>query len=423
MLWIIWSISLLGLIYCAYHAYIILRGSLTKLDPIPYARPEKRLAVVIPARNEARVVGGLVSSLKRQHYPKALYDIYVVPNNCTDDTEAAARKAGARILHCQSPVHSKGEVLSATFERLLKAPEKYDGFIIFDADNVADRGFLQAANNALCAGYQVGQAYRDSKNPNDSWVAGCTSVFFWFMNRLFNQPRAALGLSSPLNGTGILIGAQMLRQHGYRTFALTEDLEFTAQCALAGVKIAWMPEAITYDEQPIKFKDSWTQRRRWAAGTRQCLVKYGLPLYKKAGKSRICLDVALHFSGVVVQMLSLIPGILTAVLLGMEIAADPMRGLGHALAALVLWVCGCVLGGMALVLLVCLLEKKFCRERLVDMAAMGWYLLTWLPANIVGNLLPAPKWKEIPHVSQADISQCDGSGREMPLRKKETETL
>lgn len=160
-----------------------------------------------------------------------------------------------------------------------------------------------------------------------------------------------------------------------------------------------------------------------AAGTRQCLVKYGLPLYKKAGKSRICLDVALHFSGVVVQMLSLIPGILTAVLLGMEIAADPMRGLGHALAALVLWVCGCVLGGMALVLLVCLLEKKFCRERLVDMAAMGWYLLTWLPANIVGNLLPAPKWKEIPHVSQADISQCDGSGREMPLRQKETETL
>ena len=423
MLWIIWSITLLGLAYCAYHGYIILRGSLTKLSPIPWAKPEKRLAVVIPARNEGRVVGGLVSSLKRQRYPQHLYDVYVVPNNCSDDTEAAARQAGARILHCRGEVHSKGGVLSDAFEQLLKAPEPYDGFIIFDADNVADSGFLQAANDALCAGYQVGQAYRDSKNPSDSWVAGCTSVFFWFMNRLFNQPRAALGLSCPLNGTGILIGARMLRQHGYHTFALTEDLEFTAQCALAGEKIAWMPRAVTYDEQPAKFKDSWTQRRRWAAGTRQCLVKYGLPLYKKAGKSRICLDLALHFSGVAVQMLGLIPGILTLALLAMEIAADPGTGLVRALAALALWVCGCALGGAALVLLVCLLEKKLSRERWVDMAAMGWYLLTWLPANIVGYLLPAPKWKEIPHVSQVDISQCGNKDRDMPLRQKETETL
>ena len=423
MQWVIVIITLLGLVYCGYHAYIIIRGSLTRLEPIPYAQPVKRIAVVIPARNESRVVAGLVSSLKRQRYPVSLYDVYVVPNNCTDDTEAVARRAGARIIHCQTDVRSKGDVLHVTFERLLRAPEKYDAFVIFDADNIVDGGFLQAANNALCAGYQVGQAYRDSKNPDDSWVAGCTSIFFWFMNRLFNQPRAALGLSSSLNGTGILVGADMLRRNGYKTFALTEDLEFTAQCALAGEKIAWMPEAITYDEQPIKFKDSWTQRRRWAAGTRQCLMKYGMPLYRQARKSRVCRDVALHFTGVVVQMASLIPGILTVVLLIQAIASNPAQGLWQALWAAVLSVASCVLGGVAFVLLVCLLEHKFTRARLVDMAAMGWYLLTWLPANIAGNLLPAPKWKEIPHVSQTDISQCDHKDCEMPFQQKETETL
>ena len=240
--------------------------------------------------------------------------MYVVPNNCTDDTEAAARQAGGPHPALPGPeVHSKGGVLSAAFERLLKAPEPYDGFIIFDADNVADSGFLQAANDALCAGYQVGQAYRDSKNPSDSWVAGCTSVFFWFMNRLFNQPRAALGLSSP---------PERHRHPHRRPDAAPARLPHLRPHRGPGVHRPVRPgrgedrldapRPSPTTSSPAKFKDSWTQRRRWAAGTRQCLVKYGLPLYKKAGKSRICLDLALHFSGVAVQMLGLIPGILTA---------------------------------------------------------------------------------------------------------------
>lgn len=380
-------------------------GQFEKLDPIPSARAQKKIAVLIAARNEEKVIGNLVSSLKKQRYPDRLYDIYVIPNNCTDHTAQAAQDAGARVMFCESPVHSKGDVLHEVFERLLQAGEGYDGFIIFDADNLVDGGFLQAANDALCAGYQVGQGYRDSKNPDDSWVAGCTSVFFWFMNRLFNRTRAAMGLSCPLNGTGILIGADFLRRHGYKTFALTEDLEFTAQCALAGEKIAWMPRAITYDEQPIKFKDSWTQRRRWAAGTRQCLVSYGAALYRQAGKSRISRDVALHFSGVVVQMLSLIPGLLTVWMLAAGIFANPAQGLMNAAIAAGLSLAGCFFGGAAFVLLICLLEKKMCARRVVDMLTMGWYLLTWLPANIAGNLFKAPKWKEIPHVSQVRIDE------------------
>ena len=61
-------------------------------------KPRTRFAVVVAARNEEAVIGGLVKSVLAQDYPPELRDVYVVPNNCTDGTEAAALSAGARII-------------------------------------------------------------------------------------------------------------------------------------------------------------------------------------------------------------------------------------------------------------------------------------------------------------------------------------
>jgi cellulose synthase/poly-beta-1,6-N-acetylglucosamine synthase-like glycosyltransferase len=169
-------------------------------------------------------------------------------------------------------VHSKGEVLRWTFEELLSGEKKYDAFCIFDADNVADGGFFQAVNNALAAGYGVAQGYRDSKNPDDNWVAGCTSIFFWFMNRFFNHARFAMNMSASLNGTGIMFSADTIRKIGFDTCTLTEDQEFTGICALNGVKIGWMEDAITYDVNP---SPSGTRSCSAGAGVRaRCSVSY-----------------------------------------------------------------------------------------------------------------------------------------------------
>ena len=67
--------------------------------------------------------------------------------------------------------------------------------------NIADPDFFAQANLALCRGSHVAQGYRDSKNPGDGWVAGGTSIFYWFMSSLYNRSRANMGLSANLNGT------------------------------------------------------------------------------------------------------------------------------------------------------------------------------------------------------------------------------
>ena len=402
-------IGALGFVYGFYHVYIAIAGSLKKYTPIAYAQPSKRIAAVIPARNEEKVVGLLVDSLKKQRYPSELLDIYVVANNCTDDTAGSAKNAGANVLTCDPAVQSKGDVLRCAFNQLLNGDVSYDAFVVLDADNLVNGGFMQAVNNALCAGYQVGQAYRDSKNPDDGWVAGCTSMFFWYMNGLFNRTRATLGMSASLNGTGIMIGEKFLRRYGYHVQTLTEDLELTAQCALDGERIAWLEDAVTYDEQPITFRDSLSQRRRWAAGTRQCVRLYLVKLYKNAVKSQACRDVALHFSGVFPQCLGVIPAIYTIYRLVLNIIKDPAKGSVQALYALGAVALFFFLGGIASSLLVCLLEKKLTKKRVADSMMMGVYLVTWIFTNLIGYLWIAPKWVEIPHVSNVNIDHCEQS--------------
>lgn len=397
--------TLIGGAYMCYHGYVAIAGNLKPLKPIAYATPNCRFAVVIPARNEARVVPQAVDSLLKQNYPRALFDVYVVPNNCTDDTAGAARDAGARVMTCEEEVHSKGEVLHHTFRKLLNGPEQYDAFIILDADNIVDGGFLQASNNAYEAGYQVGQSYRDSKNPDDNWISGCTSLFFWFMNRLFNHPRASLGLSASLNGTGIMMSAQFLRKNGYDTTTLTEDLEMSAQCALAGERIAWMPDAITYDEQPRSLKDSFTQRRRWAAGTKQCAKKYLKALFRDGRHNRLSFDVGMHFLGVYAMVLGTVPAVLTVASLVQKIVADPASGLIDSAIALLAAIAGCLLLSMAMTYVVCGLEGKLSKKRWREALTMGWFFVTWAPANLLGYLWRPPTWVEIPHTVEMAIDE------------------
>ena len=171
-------LTAITLAYGVYYIAIGILGSLRKRRVVPSARPRKKLAVLIAARNEESVIGECVASLKAQRYPDRLYDIYVFPNNCTDDTAGAAQRAGARVICPDVPIRSKGDVLFFAFERLLDAPEHYDGYLIFDADNIVDEQFLKRANDALLSGVHAAQGYRDSKNPHANWIAGSTSIFF-----------------------------------------------------------------------------------------------------------------------------------------------------------------------------------------------------------------------------------------------------
>lgn len=387
--------GILSTLFTLYYAVVCLGGVLLrKRAKRPTHPAQKRIAAVIPARNEAAVVGKLVESLLAQKYPRRLFDIYVVPNNCDDDTEDAALAAGARILHVDGPIHAKGDVLRGAFAQL-SATGRYDAYCVFDADNLADPMFFQNVNDALVEGYPVAQGYRDSKNPYDNWVSGSMSAFFWFMSRLYNESRCRLGMSSHLNGTGFMVSDEVVRAIGWDTHSLTEDLEFSALCALHGYRIGWMPEARIYDEQTTGFWVSCVQRRRWTAGSLQCMRRYVPRLLKK--HTVASLDIAMLFMGNLLCIIGLVPAVGTALGLLPFFISHPWRILALVLLGAAYYLACC--GGAALLYRV---EDRLNRRAIPGVFGFPLFLVTWMPINMYACLTPPPRWKAIRHVRDMD---------------------
>ena len=249
-------------------------------------QPEKlhRYAVLVAARNEEIVIGNLIESLRQQDYPSELVDIYVMADNCTDHTAEAARKAGAKVYERVNREEiGKGYVMHDLFEHLKEDGlfTQYDGFFIFDADNVLRENYISEMNRCFSDGYQLVTGYRNSKNFGDNWLTAGVGLWFLRESRYLNYPRYLIGSSSAIGGTGFCFAREVIEKYGgWQFFTLTEDLEFTSRLVSDGIRIGFCREAELYDEQPGQFRQSWRQRLRWSRGYLQMLHRYGLKLFR-----------------------------------------------------------------------------------------------------------------------------------------------
>ena len=261
---LVWIINMFWL-----YQFVISITSLIKFKEKPMLTDkEHRFIIALPANNEESVIGNLIKSLQMQDYNKALYDIYVIADNCTDGTANVARENGAIVYErFDEDKKTKGYALNWFLDKMKDKKDDYDALLVFDADNVVDKNFLNVMNKKLCQGEVLVQGYRDIKNPTDTWVSGGYAIFYWTMNRLYHLARYNMGLSPLINGTAFMVKWDILIDEGWNTKTLTEDIEFALINISKGVKLGWAKDAIVYDEQPLTFKQSWKQRERWSVRT------------------------------------------------------------------------------------------------------------------------------------------------------------
>lgn len=396
------------LIYGIYYAATAM-NSYRKIRKIPKAEPQKRIAAIVPARNEAAVIGNLIQSLKDQDYPADLLDIIVIPNNCTDNTQEVAERCGARILPCSVPVKSKGEVLHFAFNHMVNGSmDDYDAFCVFDADNLVHPGFIKSMNDALVDGARIAQGYRDSKNPTDSWISSCHSIYYFSVNGFFNRARMALGWSAALNGTGFMVSREYLQDHGFNTYTMTEDIEYTAQAvADFGERIIWVPDAVTYDEHPLSFKESWTQRRRWTVGTVQCFCRYFKSLLCLGVKdSPSCIDILILFCAPVMQIVGTIPVValwLNILMMRMNVDSWIMFGVVSLISCIASY-----LFTMFAAWLIVKSEHKLAKTYWKGILTFGIFIMSWLPIGLISLVKPNCGWKPIKHTRNLDLSDVMG---------------
>ena len=407
-----WILSFLFTIYVAYYAVFALL-SFKRSKKIKLCAPQNRFAIVIAARNEECVIGNLVESLKAQDYPSDLYDIFVVPNNCTDHTADAAKAAGAQILECRVPVKSKGDVLEDVFDQLLTSGD-YDAFCVFDADNLVHADFLKSMNNALCAGARVAQAYRDSKNPYDTAISGCYSIYYWMINRFFNHTRSVAGLSAVVNGSGFMVKSDLLEElGGWHTCTMTEDIEFTTQCQLHGEKVMWVPEAVIYDEQPLTFSQSWKQRKRWSTGLLQGFERYFVPLVKAVflEKKANCIDQMIYLMAPIMQVVyiaSLVLGILLD-LFYIKYNLFPQTVVYY---RMFVSLNVSYVTSLALSVYVIIAEHKSSLRLLRGVASYRLFIVSWIPINVLCLFKKCTTWDEIKHTRSVKLDEMGNSKRQ-----------
>ncbi len=363
---------------------------------------KNNFAVIIAARNEEAVIANLIKSLKKQNYPKEHYEIYVIVNNCTDNTEEEARKAGAKVIVCTEKVKSKGEVLKFTFNKLKKEKD-IDAYVIFDADNLVHRDFLSKMNDSLNMGYSVVQGFRDTKNVSDNWLSCSYAIMYYIQNLFLNKSRYNLGKSSFINGTGFVIKKELIDKNGYDPKTVTEDIEFVAMCAINGEKIAFNDEAITYDEQVNKFIPSLKQRKRWSIGTMECLRGYFTELIKTGFKNRRfeCFDIIIFYLSIVVHVIGNLAPIFA--ILGLFINFKSLT-IGYFISTLAISLCSYVIG---VVLRAFLLKKynKSIKDNIGGILFFDLFILSWAPVNFVCLFLKKCNWESIKHDRNIDIEE------------------
>ena len=400
----------------AYQLFYVL-VVLTRKAPKQTAKENHRYAVLIAARNENAVIGDLIHSIRVQNYPQELIDIFVIADNCTDNTAAIAQEAGAIVFpRFNTEQIGKGYALDygVTCIREHYSENEYEAYFVFDADNVLDVNYFREMNKTFDNGAVASTSYRNSKNYDSNWISAGYAVWFLREAKFLNQARLTLNTSCAVSGTGFFVSAKIIeRNGGWKWHLLTEDIEFSANSILEGERISYTPTAVLYDEQPVTFRDSWNQRFRWAKGFYQVFWHYGARLAKgiatnPKGSRFACYDMLMTIAPG--MLLTIISVTFNAIIIAL--AAAGLMSTGVMVASSVSSICFCLMNYMVFMFMFGVLTTfvewdsihSTTGKKIRYMFTFPFFMLTYVPIALVA-LVKKCNWKPIKHSINVDVQE------------------
>lgn len=371
--------------------YVItgLYGFITPFHVFPSSEKKRKFAILIPARNEEQVIGNLLESMEKLHYPKEMYEVFVLINGCTDKTEQIVFSHNCSVIKMDK-ASSKGKVLKNAFT-VLKDRTDIDAFVIFDSDNLVNANFLNNMNDALNSGYDIIQGRREGKNIHDNVISSIYELFYMMQNVFYNHTRMCVHSSAIINGTGWAITRKWLIEHGFDVRTITEDLELSALAALTDTPVGYCHDAITYDEFPNSLSRQFHQLQRWIYGQVECMRLFEWKLIKKGIHSAPARDQMLLF---------LTPVLVLAVLVALFISITLCPESLH-----ILWlkknIWSLLLSVYIMIVIVACMEvfkmKASFTSMLPGILCYPFFFLLWIPFAVVSLFRRHCTWSQIQH--------------------------
>jgi 1,2-diacylglycerol 3-beta-glucosyltransferase len=263
--------------------------------PPPASHRTMFFDVIVPAHDEAAGIGKTISSLQQLDWPGARYRIVIVADNCTDATAAVSRQAGATVLERQDLTRrGKGYALAHAFAWSRSAGIA-EAVVVVDADSTVSANLLESFAARIEAGACALQTHYGVLNAMDSWRTRLMAIALGAIHKVRSRARERLGLSCGIRGNGWCVTHALLDNMPYRSFSLTEDVEFGIDLGLAGHRVAYCDESHVNGEMVTTEQAARSQRQRWEGG-RIGLIREKLPALLRAAigrRSGVCLDLAL----------------------------------------------------------------------------------------------------------------------------------
>jgi 1,2-diacylglycerol 3-beta-glucosyltransferase len=251
--------------------------------------------IVVPAHDEAAGIGKTISSLQQLDWPTSRYRIVVVADNCTDATASVSRQAGATVLERQDTTRrGKGYALAHAFA-WSRSEAIADAVVVVDADSVVSQNLLESFAVRIETGAKALQTHYGVSNAADSWRTRLMAIALGAIHKVRSRGREVLGLSCGVRGNGWCVTHALLDSTPYRSFSLTEDVEFGVDLGLAGCRVQYCDESYVNGEMVTSEQASRSQRQRWEGG-RLALIREKVPALLRAAfnrPSKICMDLAL----------------------------------------------------------------------------------------------------------------------------------
>lgn len=257
------------------------------LKPKTFKKSDKynRFAIIIPACNEEDVIGSRVKALlEKQTYPKECFDVFVCAHNCSDSTAKVARENGATVYELDDKETSHRRVSYAMkfiLSEIMKL-DKYDAFIRFDADNLANDEYIEKMNDAFNSGVEIARGFEASSNLTQNAWTKVSGTYYIRDSRIASNFRERAHMDSMLTGAGMMCSMKIINEiDGWDAMSMSEDAEFTINRLLEKKRVHYVSEAVVYEDQPSTFKDTFNRLTRMGHGLNLLFWKKGFKLFGK----------------------------------------------------------------------------------------------------------------------------------------------
>lgn len=245
--------------------FLTLGAWLYKAQPYT-AKPGLKLAVVIPAHNEGKQIARTVHSVQQCLPTLGEVQIYVIADNCSDDTASQATQAGAQVLQRDNPQQrGKGYALDFAFNYLL-AKTEIEAIIVIDADTVVATNFLQIFEQQFASGAMALQCRYTVNNYTATLRTRLLNIALLAFNVLRPRGREYWQLSVGISGNGFGLTRQVLQQVPYTANSIVEDLEYHLRLVRAGFRVRFVDNTSVWADMPVAAHSTKTQRARWEGG-------------------------------------------------------------------------------------------------------------------------------------------------------------